>query len=258
MLSTTRGGPLISVAVLVAAIVLWQITSSYGWINPLYFPSPSTIFAAAKSAGVQGDVLRNVGYTLERAAMAYLIAGAAGISLGLLMGYFGLLNSALEPLIEIIRPIPAPALLPLFILILGIGDPMKITVAAIAAFFPILLNTIAGVRDVSGALRETSRLLNFSHFEELRTIVGPGCLPNIMTGLRISLSITLLVSVVTEMIATGDTGLGFFILNREQAFQIPAMYVGVVVLGIIGFVLNKIFVYFEQRTLVRWAGRVVE
>jgi ABC-type nitrate/sulfonate/bicarbonate transport system permease component len=107
---------------------------------------------------------------------------------------------------------------------------------------------------VNPALRETARLLSFSSREELRMIVAPAALPSIMTGLRVSLGVTLLVSVVAEMIATGGDGIGFFVLDAQRTFRIKDMYVGIGALGLIGYALNHLFLVAERRVLTRWAG----
>jgi ABC-type nitrate/sulfonate/bicarbonate transport system permease component len=247
-------GLLAGLGVLAALLLLWELGSAAGWLDANYFPRPSNIVVQAMEPSTREGLFEGLLSTLRRYSLAFVLSGLAGVLVGLLMGYFAWVHAALEPLTEILRPIPTPAYIPLAILVLGIGDEMKIAVTFSAGFFPVLINTVAGVRSVNPALRETARLLSFSSREELRMIVAPAALPSIMTGLRVSLGVTLLVSVVAEMIATGGDGIGFFVLDAQRTFRIKDMYVGIGALGLIGYALNHLFLVAERRVLTRWAG----
>jgi ABC-type nitrate/sulfonate/bicarbonate transport system permease component len=240
--------------VLALLLFLWELGSSAGWMDANYFPRPSQILLQAADPVTREGLTDGLLSTLRRYSLAFVLSGLAGVLVGLLMGYFPWVHAALEPLTEILRPIPTPAYIPLAILVLGIGDEMKIAVTFSAGFFPVLINTVAGVRSVNPALRETARLLSFNSREELRMIVAPASLPSIMTGLRVSLAVTLLVSVVAEMIATGGEGIGFFVLEAQRTFRIKDMYVGIGVLGLMGYALNHLFLVVERRVLFKFAG----
>lgn len=236
----------------------WQIASSRAWIDPIYFPTPTTIAKTAAQSETLEVIWTSSVSTMGRFAASYGIAIVLGVGLGVLMGHFAVVNAFLEMPIELLRPIPSPAYMPMAILVLGIGNSTKIVVAVAAAFFPILLNTIAGVRNVNESLRETGQLLSFNGREELRRIILPASLPSILTGLRISLAVSLLVTVVAEMVAAGNSGLGFYILEAGRTFAIPEMYIGVVVIGALGFTLNKLFLVFESYAMRQWAGATAQ
>jgi len=178
------------------------------------------------------------------------------VPLGLLMGSIALLYRLMEPLTEFIRPIPAAAYIPVAILFLGIGNEMKIFVVFLACLFPILLNTYGGVRGVDPVLVDTGRTFGISRFRALCQIVFPAALPSILTGMRISLGIALIVVVVAEMIA-GNSGIGYYILDMQRSFRVPEMFAGIFTLGLLGFIINFVFLKIEQHFL-RWRGTSVE
>ena len=158
------------------------------------------------------------------------LAALVAIPLGLLMGTSAFVYRLLEPLTEFIRPIPAAAYIPIAILFLGIGNEMKVFVVFLACLFPILLNTYGGVRGVDQVLVDTGRTFGVPHWKALWQITFPAALPSILTGLRISLGIALIVSVVSEMIA-GNSGIGYFILDMQRGFPFPEMFAGIFTLG---------------------------
>jgi ABC-type nitrate/sulfonate/bicarbonate transport system permease component len=166
------------------------------------------------------------------------------------MGGFTLVYRLMEPITEFLRPIPSSAYIPVAILFLGIGNEMKVFVVFLACLFPILLNTYSGVRGVDTVLVDTGRTFGLSRLKNLRQIIFPAALPSIMTGMRISLGIALIVVVVAEMIA-GSSGIGYFILHMERIFRVPEMFAGIFTLGILGFLLNLIFLHAEGY-LLRW------
>jgi ABC-type nitrate/sulfonate/bicarbonate transport system permease component len=178
------------------------------------------------------------------------------VPLGLLMGTISLCYRLLEPITEFIRPIPAAAYIPIAILFLGIGNEMKIFVVFLACLFPILLNTYGGVRGVDPVLVDTGRTFGVSRLKALWHIVFPAALPSILTGMRISLGISLIVAVVSEMIA-GNSGIGYFILDMQRIFRVPDMFAGIFTLGLLGFLINFVFLKVEQHFL-RWRGTSVE
>ena len=184
------------------------------------------------------------------------LAAIIAIPLGLLMGTIPLVYRLLEPITEFIRPIPSSAYIPVAILFLGIGNEMKVFVIFLACMFPILLNTYGGVRAVDPVLIDTGRTFGLSRPKALWQIILPAALPNILTGMRISLGIALIVAVVAEMI-TGNSGIGYFILDMQRIFRVPEMFAGIFTLGLLGFLINFIFLRVEGHFL-RWRGTSVE
>jgi ABC-type nitrate/sulfonate/bicarbonate transport system permease component len=199
-----------------------------------------------------GDILHQILPSLWRIFCGFALACVVAIPLGLLMGTSSFIYRLLEPLTEFIRPIPSSAYIPVAILILGIEDGMKIFVIFLACLFPVLLNTYGGVRGVDPVLVDTGRTFGLSRFQTLYQIVFPAALPSILTGMRISLGIALIVAVVCEMIA-GNSGIGYFILDMQRIFRVPEMFAGIFTLGILGYLINLAFLQIEGRFL-RWRG----
>src|SRR6202022_959017 len=159
----------------------------------------------------------------------------AGVALGAAMARIRLVNELLDPLVELLRPISPLALFPLAILWFGIGDGSKIFIIALAASFPVILNTYAGVRDIDANLFRASRSLGATEFEIFRSIVLPGSLPYIFTGVRLAWGISLIVIIAAEMVGA-TVGLGYMVLEAQQTFRTERVFASIFVIGIIGFV----------------------
>jgi ABC-type nitrate/sulfonate/bicarbonate transport system permease component len=237
--------------VLVALLlVLWELAVRFGAVTTVGFPPFSRVCEALWTLVVTGKIVDLLLPSLGRLAIGYAIAFVIGIVAGMAMGYFRTAFNLFEPLTEILRPIPSPAYIPIAILFLGLGDEMKIFVIAFTACFPILLNTYSGVRSVDVIQINTARTFGYSPWSTLRKVILPAAMPQICTGMRISLALALIMVVISEMVASVD-GIGFFILNSQRGFRVPDMYAGVIVLGMLGYVMNALFVQAEHRAL-RW------
>jgi ABC-type nitrate/sulfonate/bicarbonate transport system permease component len=164
------------------------------------------------------------------------------------MGYVRFFYNLLEPITEVLRPIPSPAYLPIMILFLGIDDEMKIFMIAFATVFPVLLNTYSGVRSVDPIQLQTARTFGVSGRKLLLQVVLPASAPFIFTGMRISLAVALIVMVISEMVAA-SSGIGYFILSAQRGFKIRDMFAGVLTLAMLGYVLNRLFLLIENRVL---------
>jgi ABC-type nitrate/sulfonate/bicarbonate transport system permease component len=186
-------------------------------------------------------------------AAGYLIACALGILLGIAMGYSPRANGLFEPLVELIRPIPKPALVPPLFLFLGIGPTTMVVIVVLAAFFPVLIAALQGVRGVDKVLIDTARTFRLSSFALVTRIVLPSALPMILTGMRVSLALSLALVVLAEMIA-GEAGIGYLILDMQRSFKFTEMYCWVLLLAAIGYLLNLLFETAETR-VVAWHGR---
>jgi ABC-type nitrate/sulfonate/bicarbonate transport system permease component len=244
--------------VLIAILLaLWELASARDWIDPITFPRVSVIFASWFEAMTgSGPLLSQLLPSLGRIFGGFVIAAVVAVPLGLLMGTVPMVYRLLEPITEFIRPIPSSAYIPVAILFLGIGNEMKVFVICLACMFPILLNTYGGVRAVDPVLIDTGRTFGLSRAMTLWQIILPASLPSILTGMRISLGIALIVAVVAEMI-TGNSGIGYFILDMQRIFRVPEMFAGIFTLGLLGFVINFVFLRIESHVL-RWRGTSVE
>jgi ABC-type nitrate/sulfonate/bicarbonate transport system permease component len=231
-------------------LIIWEASARAAILTTAGFPPFSRVCEALWALTVTGKIGNLLLPSLERLIIGYSIAVAVGVAAGIAMGYFRAAYNLFEPLTEMLRPIPSPAYIPIAILFLGLGNEMKIFAIAFTSFFPILLNTYSGVQSVDVIQINTARTFGFSSAATLLKVIIPAALPQICTGMRISLAIALIMVVISEMVASVD-GIGFFILNSQRGFRIPDMYAGVIVLGILGYALNALFVRVEHYVL-RW------
>ena len=239
---------LIGVAFIGVLLVLWEIAAATAFFPPMSFPRVSAILVTWWDLVVSGELPSQVLPSLWRMFAGYFIGVTLGVGLGLLMGYVRFFYNLLEPITEVLRPIPSPAYLPIVILFLGIDDEMKIFMIAFATVFPVLLNTYSGVRSVDPIQLQTARTFGVSGRKLLTQIVLPAASPYISTGMRISLAVALIVMVISEMVAASN-GIGYFILSAQRGFKIRDMFAGVLTLAILGYVLNRLFLLIENRVL---------
>ena len=237
-------------------LLLWQCASFFGWVDSVSVPRVTTIVGSWWQDLANGTIPTQVGPSLRRITTGLCLAIVIGMPLGLLMGVNRLAYRVLEPITELLRPIPSAAYIPVAILFLGLGDGMKLFVIVLASVFPILLNTYGGVTSIDPVLIDTGRTLGTPRLSILRKIVFPASLPSVLTGIRISLGIAFIVSVTSEMIA-GNDGLGYFIIDKQQTFRVSEVFAGILTLGVMGYLLNLVFLQIE-RYLLRWRSTTVE
>jgi ABC-type nitrate/sulfonate/bicarbonate transport system permease component len=236
-------------ALIFCLLLLWEFSAVYVVHSPTW-PPVSRIFAAWVENIIDGTIPYHLAMTLWRQMAGYVLAVVVGVSFGLAMGYSRALYNLFEPLVEILRPIPGPAYLPILILFVGIGDEMKLVLVFLASFFPVLLNTYSGVRSIDPVQFDTVRTLGLTTVQTFRELVIPAASPMIMTGMRISLAISLILAVLGEMIVSNN-GLGYYVLLNQRTFKIADMYAGIFTMAVLGYVLNRVFLMVEFR-LIRW------
>jgi ABC-type nitrate/sulfonate/bicarbonate transport system permease component len=241
-------------AVLLLLLALWEGASRAGLVNQFYMPPVTRIASELWRLLLNGELLGHLGTSAVRFGLGYVIAVALGLGIGLVMGYFRAGYLLLEPLIELLRPLPPPAIIPIAILFLGIENQMKVSVIAFACFFPIVVNTVQGVAGVDRVLLDTARTFGLTTREILWKIVLPSASPSIVAGMRIALAIALILTVIAEFVGFTD-GIGGFILDMERSFRVPEMWAGVFTLMVVGYLLNRLFVIFESRTLAWYFGQ---
>jgi ABC-type nitrate/sulfonate/bicarbonate transport system permease component len=226
---------------LAAFIVIWQLISVFGLrFNPqldVMLPPPTAVFSAALDLIDRGVLFTHIVDSLSRVLTAVGTATAIGVPLGLGMGWSPRFRSAVDPLLEFIRPIPPLAWIPLSILWFGIGDTQIVYIIFLAAFFPIVLNSMAGARDVETYLVRAGLSLGARPRELFLTVVLPGALPNIFTGIRIGLGIGWMALVAGELVAA-PSGLGYMINNARTVFRSDYILLGMVLIGVLGLVLD--------------------
>jgi ABC-type nitrate/sulfonate/bicarbonate transport system permease component len=244
-----RNSRISGVILIVLLLGLWQLSAMYLVRSPTW-PTVTRIIEAWVENFADGTLPGHMLATLWRQMLGYGLAMILGVTLGLAMGYYRVLYNLFEPLVEVLRPIPGPTYLPVLVLFVGIGNEMKVVLILLAALFPILLNTYSGVRSIDRVQFDTARTLGLTTFQTFRELVLPAASPQILTGMRISLAISLILAILGEMIVSND-GLGYFTLLAQRTFKVPEMYAGIFTLAVFGYVLNRIFLVLEAR-LIRW------
>ncbi len=238
------------VAVLLLFGLLWEAAGQGGWVHKLLFPPLSVILAKLFEITASGEILQHLGVSLWRATLGYSLAAAFAIALGVAMGYWRRAYEACEITIELLRAVPPPAVIPLAMVFLGIGDALKVFIIFFACSFPILVNTIDGVRGVDPVLIRTARTFGLSQWQIVWKVILPVAGPTIMTGLRIATAIALILTVISEMIGA-TSGIGYFILGSQRTLHIANMYAGMLVLALTGYAINRVFLLVDGR-LMAW------
>lgn len=245
------GGIALRLSVLAGLAVAWQLLALLA-NDTVSWPPFTEVVARLWSAWVTDPAAWTdaIAPSLARLLAGWAGAVLVGIAIGTVLGLSATARDYLGPAISFLRAVPPPALLPLFIVLLGIGDGMKAAVIGFGAVWPILLNTVDGVASVEPLQRDTARAYRIGFRDELLRIVLPAAAPKIFAGLRISLSIAVILMVISEMIATVD-GVGFALVQAQRSFRTLDVWAAILVLGIIGFALNAALAVVEGRAL-RW------
>jgi ABC-type nitrate/sulfonate/bicarbonate transport system permease component len=237
--------------ILIAALLmLWEVSARSGLITSENWPPVSVILVTLMRGILSGDLVQVIGPTLYRFALGYAIGISAGAIVGFAFALLQFLRRMFEPIIELLRPIPAPALVPPLVLFLGVDDLMKVTIIAVTAFFPVAINTMQGASGVEPTYLSVARTFRTSRARVLLQIIVPGTLPYVLAGMRISLALALVVTVVSEMIA-GASGIGYYLILMQYAVRSADMYAAIFVIAALGCVFNALFVAVERR-LIFW------
>ena len=235
----------------IVLLALWWAVSAGS--TDFFFPPLSKILAALKDEWFGPRLLDDVVPSILRLLAGYAVAVVVSLVLGVLIGTSRTVRGALEPVLEFFRAIPPPVLVPIFILLFGIGDGMKIIVIAFGCMWPILLNTVEGVRAVDSVLSDTARTYGITGGARLRTLVLPAASPQIYAGMRQGLSVAIILMVISELFAASN-GLGFAVVQAQRSFAIPETWAGMLMLGLLGFLLAMLFRVVENRQLAWYHG----
>jgi ABC-type nitrate/sulfonate/bicarbonate transport system permease component len=240
-----------SVAVFVAA---WSLASGVVVIarlfNPIFLPGPWMVIGNIVELAVKGQLWGHLGATLERVALGFGTGAAAALTLGLLAGQIPAIRNLLEPVVELLRPIPPLAMLPLFIVWVGIGEGSKVGFITYATFFPMFLTTVHAVRQVDPLLLRAARSLGARRAQLFLRVILPAALPELLTGVRLGVSLSFFVIVISEFVAA-EAGLGYLINDGRNFFLVAQMLGAAMLLGLLGYVGNEL-VRLAERRLTRW------
>jgi ABC-type nitrate/sulfonate/bicarbonate transport system permease component len=229
---------------------LWEICARTHLIDVRFFPAPTNIIKHLVDLAVSGALWKHAGASLYRLGFGFVVGCTPAIVLGLAIGLYRPVRAAFDPLISATYPIPKSSLLPLILLIFGLGESSKIAMVAIGVFYPVVINTAAGVRQIAPIFLDVGRNFGASRFNMFRTVALPGSLPLIMTGIKLGAGMGLVLIAIAEMVGAKQ-GLGYMIWNAWELFDVETMYVGLFVIAIIGFVMNTGFDALE-RAIVPW------
>jgi ABC-type nitrate/sulfonate/bicarbonate transport system permease component len=230
--------------------VLWAWTSQS---ETFYYPPLSDVFERFADNWLFERVGSDVWPSLRRMMIGYWLAVFVAVVVGIVLGGSRTLRRATSPIVEFLRSIPPPALLPFAIVVIGVGDDMKIFIIAFVCLWPVLLNTIDGINGIDPTLRDIARVYGVSGRDRLLRMTLPAASPQIFAGMRLGLSLAIILMVISEMVASTN-GIGFFVLQSQRSFAIPEMWSGILLLGILGYVLNLAFVIIERRVLAWHRG----
>lgn len=233
--------------------VLWEICARIGLLDQRFFPAPSTIFYHLFAVSPEEGIVTDVAYSVYRIFVGYFIGCSLGMMLGVGMGLSHTLRMIFYPLIIVTYPIPKIAILPLIMLIFGIGDLSKIVVVAIGSFFLVLMNTLHGVDSLAQIYHDVAKVYKVNRRNFILKIVIPGSLPSIFTGLKLAIGYSLVIVVAAEF-SGADKGIGYLIWQSWETFSIKSMYAGIFVIGVLGFVFSYTLDVLERR-LVPWKDK---
>ena len=234
----------IRAAAIVVFLVGWELLARSGIFPPILLPPPSLVIATGWRLLLSGDLLSHAWSSLARVLIGFGIAAVIAVPLGIVAGTNQLIFNSVDPIIELLRPIPVLALLPLAILWFGIGEGSKIFMIAYAAFFPVFVNTVSGVRYSDPVLVRVASTLGATQMQIFTRVILMSALPSLAVGIRLGLGFAFLALVAAELIAS-TRGLGYLIMDARLTFQTDISMVGIVSLGVLGFAMNQILVRLE-------------
>jgi len=232
----------------VLVLFIWEQLSSHRIVNPAVLPAPSRIFGAFKTMLLNGQIARHLGASVFRVLIGFLLGSALGLIIGIFVGISHKIDRATTLIISVLRPIPMIALIPVFILLLGIDEASKIAVITMGAFWSALMNTIYGIKSVDKKLLELAYVLKKSRWNTLFRIVMPSALPPIFVGIRLGAGSAWACVVAAEMIAA-SSGVGFLVMFAREVAQTSVMFMGVLLIGLFGLFIDFIILCIEKQVL---------
>jgi NitT/TauT family transport system permease protein len=245
-----EAGILGGVAVLVV-LAIWEAVWSYtDWISPLFFSGPSAISKAFWVSLTEGNLLADLSFSGKNFAIGFSLALVSGVVLGVIIGWYRRIRMILEPFLSALYAAPRIAMMPLIIIWFGIGMWSKVFIVFLSAFFPILVNTVAGIRNMDRDLLRAARAFCASDWQIFKTLAIPGSVPFILTGVRQGVAVGLIGVVVGEMLGSSE-GIGFMVAYGGQTFQTDTLFVGFVIIAFAGILLTSVAERLERR-FSRW------
>jgi ABC-type nitrate/sulfonate/bicarbonate transport system permease component len=249
-LAARRRDRILSVASPLGLLLAWELAARTGLIDVRFFPAPSAIILKLVEMARSGELTENVLISLQRIVLGFLLGGVPAIVIGIAMGIWRPIRALVDPLIVATYPIPKSSLLPLILLIFGLGEMSKVVMVAIGVFYPMAINATAGVLQINQIYLDVGKSFKASPWDTFRTIALPGALPFIMTGVKLGAGLALILIAVAEMVGA-KSGIGYMIWSAWETFAVAKMYVGLFVIALIGFAISLMLNEIE-RWLIRW------
>ncbi|RPI38288.1 MAG: ABC transporter permease [Methanoregulaceae archaeon] len=246
------GTKILPVAFLAGILLVWEVCGRAGLLNPLFFPVPSYIFMTSLTMLAEGEIQANLSITLIRVFAGFLIGAVTGLVVGVCMGVSERVRLFIDPVIAATYPIPKLAIFPLLMIIFGIGELSKIMVIAIGCFFIIVINTMAGVRNINRVYFEVAKNYGASRFKVFSRVVIPASLPMIFTSIRLAIGMSLILVVGVEFLSA-NKGLGAMIWFAWETFEIQKLYVGIFICALLGIFFTVVLKRLEEKA-VPWFG----
>ena len=238
----------VSIVSILCLLAIWELICQSGVVSSLFLPAPTAIISALLQMIADGEIGVSLAASLYRILAGFFIGSLVGLAVGLVTGTSALMDKIGTPIVNAIYPIPKIALLPLFILWLGIGELSKVTIIAVGVFFPVAMNTYSGVKNVDTLLLKVAASFNASWWMTMKSVVLPNALPMIFAGLRLAAGTSLLLLVAAEMIAA-QVGIGALILHYGDLMITDRLMAGVIVLSLLGLVFNLILQFLERKAI---------
>lgn len=238
----------------IAILIIWSILTYFGMIDFIFLPPPDRIFKKLYQLIITKDILPDIFWTVYRWSFGLIIGIIIGIPLGILMGNFKKIYESLEVAVDFFRSVPIITLFPIFLIFFGIGNKSKISLAAWASIIYVLINSMYGARHVKESRLMMARAMRATPFQIFKKIIFPEALPEIFVGIRMSISMSLVIVVAAEMIMGTNVGIGKRIFDAALVYKISEMYSGILIAGFLGYFSNKVFVAFENK-IIHWAAK---
>jgi ABC-type nitrate/sulfonate/bicarbonate transport system permease component len=245
---------LLPLASLAGILLLWELLGRLGLLNPLFFPVPSLIAVAFLTMVADGEIQANLSITLFRVFAGFLLGTIPGIAIGLVMGASEKIRLLLDPVVAATYPVPKLAIFPLLMIIFGIGELSKIVAIAIGCFFLVLINSMAGVKNINKAYFEVAKNYGANKWQLFTRVILPASLPMIFTGIRLALGTSLIVVVGVEFVSA-NYGIGALIWNAWETFEIEKLYVGIFLCAVLGILFTVVLKWAEER-ITPWFGHM--
>lgn len=234
-----------------AVLVVWEIAARGGYIDPAIFPSPTMAAQSAAGKLTGTEVLEHIAWSLFRVVAGFLLGAVVGIAIGVIAGWYRFAGTILVPLIELLRPIPPLAWIPLAIIWFGLGEPSKFFMIFLGAFFPMVTSAYRGVTSVDPVLIRAAQAYGLKGIRLLFQVAIPGAMPDLATGIRIGWGLSFGVLVAAELIAS-DRGLGFMIMHARLSGYVDVIVVGIFLIGLLNLLTDALLVWIIRKRIGRW------